>query len=174
MKKYRIVLLAIMSVLLLTGCGSDPLEEGLTYLQEGNYTEAIVKFEEAVKEENNIDEAYRGIGIAKWEMQDYEGARSAFRIALNYEAKLYASTFNLLGACEMKLENYKMAANYYRLGIQMEDCTEDMRQEMRFNEIAALEKMGDLENAKLKLAEYVADYPDDAQAAKEAEFFETR
>lgn len=74
----------------------------------------------------------------------------------------------------MQLGNYKMAANYYRLGMKMEDCTEEMLQEMRFNEIAALEKMGDLENAKLKLSEYVAAYPDDEKAAKEAEFFETR
>ena len=95
-------------------------------------------------------------------------------MALNYEAELNASTCNILGACEMKLGNYKMALNYYRLGIQMEDCTGEMLQEMRFNEIAALEKIGDWENAKFKLAEYIADYPDDEQAAKEAEFFETR
>lgn len=174
MKKYRIGLLTIMSVLLLAGCGSNPLEEGLTFLQEGNYAEAIIKFEEAVEEEKNLDDAYRGIGIAKWEQEDYEGARSAFKMALNYDAELYASTFNLLGACEMKLGNYKMALNYYRLGMEQEGCTEEMLQEMRFNEIVALEKIGDLENAKLKLTEYVAAYPDDEKAAKEAEFFETR
>lgn len=174
MKKYRIVLLTLMSVFLLNGCGSDPLEEGLTFLQEGNYSEAILKFEEAVEEEKNLDDAYRGIGIAKWELEDYEGAKSAFKIALNYDAELYASTFNLLGACEMKLENYKMALNYYRLAMGREDCTEEMLREMRFNEIVALEKIGDMENAKTKLAEYISLYPDDQQAAKEAEFFETR
>ena len=45
---------------------------------------------------------------------------------------------------------------------------------MRFNIIAAYEKLEDWENAKAKLAEYTEEYPDDEQAAKEAEFLETR
>ena len=49
-----------------------------------------------------------------------------------------------------------------------------MKQEMRFNEIAAYEKTGDYESARTKLKEYVEDYPDDERAAKEAEFLETR
>ncbi|MEI3218996.1 MAG: tetratricopeptide repeat protein [Lachnoclostridium sp.] len=45
---------------------------------------------------------------------------------------------------------------------------------MMFNEIAAYEKMGDYETAKEKLREYTEKYPDDENAAKEAEFLETR
>lgn len=175
MNRFRIRMLTIIIALLsMTGCGKNPSEEGLQLLQEARYEEAIVKFEEAIADEKNLDDAYRGIGIAKWELEDYEGARSAFRIALNYDAELSASTFNLLGACEMQLGNYKMAINYYRLAMETGECTEEMTREMRFNEIVALEKIGDLENAKFKLQQYVADYPDDEQAAKEAEFFETR
>lgn len=175
MNRYRIIVLTIlMSVFALTGCGEKSTEEGLLLLQESKYEEAIVKFQEAVDDEKNLGEAYRGIGIAKWELEDYEGACEAFKYALDNRAEETATLYNFLGTCEMKLGNYKMALNYYRLGMELEDCTGEMLQEMRFNEIAALEKIGDWENARFKLKEYAADYPDDVQAAKEAEFFETR
>ena len=45
---------------------------------------------------------------------------------------------------------------------------------MRFNCIFAYEKLGDMETAKSLLSEYVKDYPEDEEAAKEAEFLETR
>lgn len=175
MNKYRkIMLTMIVSALMLTGCGENPSEEGLLLLQEGKYEDAIAKFQEAIDDEKNMDDAYRGIGIAKWELEDYEGARDAFENAMDNGAEITATLYNFLGTSEMKLGNYKMALNYYRLGMELEDCTGEMLQEMRFNEIAALEKIGDWENARFKLAEYIADYPDDEKAAKEAEFFETR
>lgn len=175
MNKYRkIMLTMIVSALMLTGCGENPSEEGLLLLQEGKYEDAIAKFQEAIDDEKNMDDAYRGIGIAKWELEDYEGARDAFEEAMDNGAEITATLYNFLGTSEMKLGNYKMALNYYRLGMELEDCTGEMLQEMRFNEIAALEKIGDWENARFKLAEYIADYPDDEKAAKEAEFFETR
>lgn len=175
MNRYRRILLTIvMSVFMMSGCGDNPSEEGLVLLQEANYEEAIVKFQEAIEDEKNVDDAYRGIGIAKWELEDYEGAGIAFREALDNGAEETATLYNFLGTCEMKMGNYKRALNYYRLGMELEGCTGEMLQEMRFNEIAALEKIGDWDNARFKLEEYVADYPDDVQAAKEAEFFETR
>ena len=175
MNRYRkIMLTMIVSALMLTGCGENPSEEGLLLLQEGKYEDAIAKFQEAIDDEKNMDDAYRGIGIAKWELEDYEGARDAFENAMDNGAEITATLYNFLGTSEMKLGNYKMALNYYRLGMELEDCTGEMLQEMRFNEIAALEKIGDWENARFKLTEYIADYPDDEKAAKEAEFFETR
>ena len=45
---------------------------------------------------------------------------------------------------------------------------------MRFNVIAAYEQSGDWESAKVKLTEYLEDYPDDEAAQKEMEFLNTR
>lgn len=173
-KNWAILVTVSVFACLLAGCRANPSEEGLVLLQEGNYAEAIEQFEEAVEAEVNIDDAYRGIGIAKWEQEDYAGALEAFEQAMDHGAVPTATLYNFLGTCELKLEDYKMALNYYRLGIECEDCSEEMLQEMRFNEIVCLEKISDWESAKAKLKEYVADYPDDEVAAKEAEFFETR
>lgn len=175
MKKYWVILVTVSAcVFLLSGCKANPSEEGLILLQEGNYAGAIDKFQEAVDEEVNVDDAYRGIGIAKWEQEDYAGSLEAFEHAMDNGAEPTATIYNFLGTCELKLEDYKMALNYYRLGMECEDCSEEMLQGMRFNEIVCFEALGEWESAKAKLAEYVADYPDDEIAAKEAEFFETR
>ena len=40
--------------------------------------------------------------------------------------------------------------------------------------IAAFEQSGDWESARAKLKEYIAEYPDDEKAQKEAAFLETR
>ena len=49
-----------------------------------------------------------------------------------------------------------------------------MKQEIQFNVIVCYEKLEDWDNAKAKLEDYVAAYPDDEKAAKEAEFLKTR
>ena len=45
---------------------------------------------------------------------------------------------------------------------------------MKYNQIVAFEQLGDWESAKARLAEYVAEYPEDANALKEQQFLETR
>ena len=66
------------------------------------------------------------------------------------------------------------ALNYFNLGIDIEGNSEELNQEMRFNVIAAYEQSGDWESAKVKLTEYLEDYPDDEAAQKEMEFLNTR
>ena len=50
----------------------------------------------------------------------------------------------------------------------------EVLQEMLFNQIVCYENLGDWENAKTKIAEYIQVYPDDADAQREAKFLETR
>ena len=152
--KFAAVLLA---ALMLTGCGSNLLEEGTALLEEGKYAEAADTFQ-----------------AAKWEQQDYEGALEAFQSVLDNGGEKTGELYNLMGCCAMQLEKPTDALNYFRLGMEAEDVSEEMMQEMRFNEIVAYEQAGDIESARSKLTDYTADYPDDEKAAKEAEFLETR
>lgn len=159
---------------MLAGCKGNPSEKGVEYLEAGQYEEAVEAFEEAVEDEVNIGDAYRGIGIARWEQEDYEGALDAFRNALENGAKMTGTLYNFLGSCELKLNNPVSTQNYFRLGIGMEDSSGELLQEMKYNMVVAYEQAKDWESAKVTLDEYIAEYPDDETALKEKEFLATR
>ena len=148
MKKIKALLVVVCTGVLLTACG-NPSQKGVEYLEDGKYDQAIEQFEQAVDKKKNVGDAYRGIGIAKWEKKDYKGARKAFKKA-------------------------KEALNYYNLGLAQEDSGKKMKKEMQYNIIVAYEQMEDWESAKVKLEEYLENYPNDKSAKKEAEFLNTR
>lgn len=174
MKRAVKVYMFLLLCLLLAGCGKREYKEGVENLENGEYEEAIARFEASVEKEKNTGDSYRGIGIAKWEAGDYEGAESAFEKALENGSGKTGTIYNFLGACRMRLGDYAGAAEAYGQALSYDDITDEMAQEIKFNIISACEKQKDWEGAKERLAEYVQEYPDDAQAAKEAEFLETR
>ena len=156
----------------LTGCGA--CEKGVEYLEQGEYALAEETFQKAIDKEQNAEEAYRGLGIAYWEEQEYEKCAEALKSALGYGGPETSAIYAMIANCEMELQNYEEAAKFYVLGIECEDADAELMQEMEFNLIAAYEKQGELELAKEKLSEYVVKYPEDEKAAKEALFLETR
>ncbi len=172
MKKFRwVLLLAISSVLL--GCASN-IKDGIAYLEEEKYEAAIACFEKDIEEEKNLDEAYRGAGIAWYELGDYEKAVDCLEHALENKAEKTATVYSLMAAGCLQLEDYQSALDYYRDALQMKDCTEEMKQEILFNEIAIYQKLGDWETLKEKVAAYVENYPEDDRMEKTVEFLETR
>ena len=100
---------------LLTACGNSS-QKGVEYLEDGKYDQAIEQFEQAVDKKKNVGDAYRGIGIAKWEKKDYKGARKAFKKALENDAEKTGTIYNMIGNCDLKLGEAKEALNYYNLG----------------------------------------------------------
>ena len=82
--------------------------------------------------------------------------------------------YHFLGSCELKTDNPEKAIEYFEQALKDEKISDEVKQEMRFNSIAAYEKLGDMDTARTLLKEYVADYPDDESAVKEAQFWETR
>lgn len=173
MKKYKMILSVLIGSIMLTGC-ANPSKKGVEYLENGQYKEAEEEFEKAVDKERNLGDAYRGLGMARWEQEDYKGAKEAFKEALDNGGKKTGTIYNLLGSCEMKLENPQGALSYYRLALTADDSSEELMQEVKFNIIAAYEQMEDWKSAKTELKNYIEEYPDDDRAIKEAEFLETR
>ena len=73
MKRATLLALAV-SACLLTGC-TNALKDGTGYLEDGNYKEAVTAFQKAVDEGKKTAEAYRGLGMAYYELEDYESAK---------------------------------------------------------------------------------------------------
>lgn len=184
MKKMTAVIL-LAGVCLLTGCASNQIDKGTELLEEGSYQEALDIFQQAAEDGKSEEaEAYRGIGMAEYELEDYAAALEAFQKVLDCGGEETETMYNLMGICAMKQSDYQGALNYFEKGIilweasadekEQEKIDDSLRQEMMFNQVVCYEKQQDWENAKTKIEEYISAYPNDAKAQKEAQFLSTR
>ena len=86
----------LITLLLLTGCAGS-MKNGVELLEAGKYDAAVEVFQKDIKKKRNLDEAYRGLGIAYFELEDYEAAVEAFELALEHETKETAVFCSFLG-----------------------------------------------------------------------------
>ncbi|MBP3351747.1 MAG: tetratricopeptide repeat protein [Lachnospiraceae bacterium] len=143
--------------------------KGRMYYYMGDYQKAYVALELA-KKDGGVD-AYLYLGMAYESTGDYNYASSVYNSYLAKEGD-DARVYNQLGLCEMKKGEYNNALTAFQSGLQMEENT--MKQSLLFNEIAAYEYLGDFAQAKVLMNKYLAMYPDDVQAQREAGFLTTR
>lgn len=183
MKKNWIAVTA--AVMLLTGsvCGcSSPQKSGTEALQAGNYEEAEEWFKELTeKGGKDAAEGYRGLGMAYYEMKEYQKALDSFEEAAAGGIQPSVQMYNLMAICAMQTEEYASALEYIRSGLVLaesasadEQPAADLIQEMEYNEIICCEKQADWATANEKIAQYLEKYPDDENAKKESEFLATR
>lgn len=168
----KLIGLCVM-LLVLTGCAGN-IKDGVAFLEEGKYEEAIEAFRKDIQKERNLDEAYHGLGIAYFELENYEEAVMAFESAIEHDAKDSASLCSFLGACYLETGEYESALRAYEKALSEKDLTEHLEQEIQWNLIAVYENMGNWETAKEQIEKYIEMYPDDSRVEKEAEFLETR
>ena len=171
-KKLITLILVIMMSAMMTGC--SPYNAGVKSLEKGEYFSAIDSFNEAIEKEKNVADSYRGLGIALWEAENYQGAYDAMEDSLEQGTKENATIHSIMGNCAMQTENYEKAAEHYESALSMKDISDELKKETRYNLIAAYEYVGNVDKAKEKLEEYIADYPDDESALREADFLESR
>jgi len=172
-KRNIVIILVGIFCFLLMGCK----EQGpsvVELLESGEYETAIRKLETMIERDENVGEAYRGLGIAYWELEEYQKARGAFEYALAHEEEETGIICNFIAVCDLRLGHIESARQWLERGLEKEGNAPELIQEMEFNQIAVYEKQGDFETAKEKLAIYVEKYPEDVEARKETEFLETR
>ena len=172
MKKFKWVIMLVAACMLI-GCSSN-IKDGITYLEENNYEAAISCFETEIAKKKNLGEAYHGMGIAQYELEQYNDAIDSFENALGNNEEPTATIYTLMATCYLQVEEYESALDYYKKALDMKDCTEELKQEIRFNEIAIYQEMSDWETLKEKVADYVEAYPEDNRMDKTAEFLKTR
>lgn len=191
-RKIRYLVLSAALMCVLTACSKNGIKEGTELLEKGDFEKAASVFEQAAKEAETegerAPEAYRGMGMVCYALEDYEGTRQNLQKALDEGGLETPIIYNLIGVSSMKLEDYDTALAAFDKGTGLpesgvvsrgskEEETADYSEvirEMKFNRVVCLEKKLDWENAKAAMAEYASLYPDDANAQKEAEFLSTR
>ena len=191
-RKIRYLVLSAALMCVLTACSKNGIKEGTELLEKGDFEKAATVFEQAAKEAEaegeRAPEAYRGMGMVCYALEDYEGTRQNLQKALDEGGLETPIIYNLIGVSSMKLEDYDTALAAFDKGTGLpesgvvsrgskEEETADYSEvirEMKFNRVVCLEKKLDWENAKAAMAEYASLYPDDANAQKEAEFLSTR
>ena len=94
--------------------------------------------------------------------------------AIEQGTKETVTIHSIMGNCAMQTKDYEKAVEHYEAALSMKDISDELKKETRYNLIAAYEYAGNVDKAKEKLEEYIADYPDDESALREAEFLETR
>jgi tetratricopeptide (TPR) repeat protein len=83
-----------------------------------------------------------------------------------------AALYNSLGICLMNQEKYSDATEAFQNGIDI--GASDYLQELKYNLIVANEYLGDFDQAKSLMQDYIQSYPDDSNAKKEYEFLQSR
>lgn len=104
-----IAAMALLSALMLTGCGSTEItDEGMQLVQSLNYNDALAKFDEAESAGEDMRRIMRGRGIAYMGLTEYEQAVECFENALS-------SGTGFVQAMDYDM-NYYMAAAYCKNG----------------------------------------------------------
>lgn len=178
--KARLLSLLLLGCVgaLTSGCVNH-VKEGTQLLEKQQYEKALEQFEKAAQDK--AAEALRGQAMALFALEDYEGAATAIRSAVEKGAYETPQLYNMLAVCGMKRDDFASALDAYNTAMALletrqgkETINEGLLQEMRFNQIVCLEKTANWDQAKEKIQQYLADYPDDEQAKSEAVFLSTR
>lgn len=129
MQKKRVAKIAagIMMAAALCACGTEEqyMQKADELLKKGEYSQALEQYNKAIMEDQELQEAYRGAGIASMKQGDYEKAQDMFLRGLKEtngiinDIELDLSYY--LGECQIQLGSYKDAVQTYSNIIEYDD-----------------------------------------------------
>ncbi len=140
------------------------------HFYQGDYEVALSELSEGFK--NGFTEAYYYIGEIYRIKKDYPKAIYYYDIFIKEGEIMVPNVYNQIAACLIKTGAYTEALGYLEKGIAYNHA--GSMQTLKKNEIVAYECLGEFDKAKDKLSLYMTVYPTDKEAAREAQFVETR
>lgn len=152
----------------------SPIKKGTEYLEAGNYAQAIEEFTNGLSDIDYIAESYKGIGIAYYEMGQYKDAVDNLENAIQKGQTSLGTTYYLLGISYMEIGDYEKALKNISAALTKTDNSEELVQELRYNEVLCMELTSDWDGAKAKATSYLQSYPDDVNMQEEYKFLSTR
>lgn len=152
----------------------SPIKKGTECLEAGNYAQAIEEFTNGLSDIDYIAESYKGIGIAYYEMGQYKDAVDNLENAIQKGQTSLGTTYYLLGISYMEIGDYENALKNISEALTKTDNSEELVQELRYNEVLCMELTSDWDGAKAKATSYLQSYPDDVNMQEEYKFLSTR
>ena len=144
---------------------------GRIYFYLGEYQKAYLALEDAKAKEKGGAKSYLYLGRSYEATGDYNYAANVYNSYLSkYEGN--AEIYNQLGLCEIAKGEYQKALAAFQAGKELGDAA--MLQSLSFNEVVAYEYLGEFEQAYALIRQYMTNYPDDEQAAREQAFLSSR
>lgn len=121
MKRIRKTMLAaaFMLAVVLSGCGSKQnyIKKAEECLEKGQYSLALEQYNKAIMEDEELQKAYRGAGIACMKLADFERAEDLFVRGLKETDGIISATeldlSYYLGEAQINLEKYEDAVTTY-------------------------------------------------------------
>jgi Flp pilus assembly protein TadD len=87
-------------------------------MDAGNYVDAAQKLEEIVDANDENAEAYFLLGVARFNLGEYELARSAFERALELDPERAASVHHNLGALAYQMQDFQTAETEFKAALE--------------------------------------------------------
>lgn len=140
----------------------------LSYYME-DYTKAKEYLESAY--ESGDKEALFWEAELYWQMKNEDYAVTLYQSYLEGEPE-HQSAYERVASYQMEQENYEEALAALEAGIALGD--KGSLRNLLAGEVAVYEYKGDFETAKIKMESYLERYPEDADAAREYVFLQTR
>ncbi len=148
----------------------DQYHQAQIHYYQGDYETALSELTEGFAQ--GFPEALFYIGEIYAKQKDYATAIYYYEKYIEQGDVTEASVYNQVAYCYMKQGDDAKALRYLENGINLGDAV--TLRALKKNEIVALEHLGQLEAAQEKLRSYLADYPKDEEAVREAQFLKTR
>lgn len=107
-KKWLIGIITALNIGICTACGQTDefVEQGMQYVEEAQYSNAVSSFERAVEKGEDKRQIYRGLGIAYMGLAEYDKAIEAFLMSLD-------ASNGIIDSMDFDI-NYYLAAAYYK------------------------------------------------------------
>lgn len=144
-------------------------DKGRVYYYLEDYEQACQYLEKSKKD--GFADSFLYLGKAYEATGDYNYAASVYNSYITKD-ETDARVYNQLGLCRLKQQEYQLALEAFQAAMNIEG--NDMMQTLRYNEIVALEYLGEYQKASVFMENYISMYPDDVDAQREAKFLKTR
>lgn len=147
----------------------ESYQQGRIYYYLEDYKKAEKVLKKAV--DGGSTNAAALLGRTYLENKDIKAARALYNKCKKTEQSC-ACACNGLALCDIAEGNYDDALSDIEKGLKKKDGNE--RENLMFNRIVAYEKKQDFASAKNRMADFLKEYPDNAEAVRENTFLQSR